>query len=33
MRERARLLGGTLVAGPDEGGGFVVSARLPWKEN
>jgi signal transduction histidine kinase len=32
MRERARLLGGTLTAGPDAGG-FVVSARLPWKVN
>jgi signal transduction histidine kinase len=33
MQERATLLGGTLTAGPDAGGGFVVSARLPWKEN
>ncbi len=29
MRERARLLGGTLDAGPCEGGGFRVVARLP----
>ncbi|WP_248294683.1 histidine kinase [Actinoplanes sp. TBRC 11911] len=32
MRERAKLLGGTLTARPAVGGGFVVSARLPWKE-
>jgi signal transduction histidine kinase len=29
MRERARLLGGTLNAGPRPGGGFQVVARLP----
>jgi signal transduction histidine kinase len=29
MRERAELLGGTLEAGPVEGGGFRVSARIP----
>ncbi|MEV1009116.1 histidine kinase [Streptomyces sp. NPDC049881] len=29
LRERARLLGGTLDAGPGDGGGFVVTARLP----
>ena len=29
MRERAELLGGTLEAGPAEGGGFRVLARLP----
>ncbi|MEV1246658.1 sensor histidine kinase [Nonomuraea sp. NPDC049750] len=29
MRERAALLGGTLEAGPIEGGGFQVSATLP----
>jgi signal transduction histidine kinase len=29
MRERARLYGGTLDAGPDGRGGFVVHARLP----
>jgi signal transduction histidine kinase len=29
MRERAEALGGTFAAGPRDGGGFVVSARLP----
>ncbi|GAA0959019.1 sensor histidine kinase [Actinocorallia libanotica] len=29
MRERARALGGDLTAGPREGGGFAVRARLP----
>lgn len=29
MRERAELLGGTLIAGPVPGGGFIVTARLP----
>lgn len=29
MRERARLLGGTLDAGPQPGGGFAVCADLP----
>ncbi len=29
MRERAELLGGTLEAGPVEGGGFRVEARIP----
>jgi len=29
MRERAELLGGTLTAGPEPDGGFVVIARLP----
>ena len=29
MRERAGLLGGTLTAGPEPGGGFIVTARLP----
>jgi signal transduction histidine kinase len=29
MRARARALGGTLTAGPDPGGGFVVRADLP----
>jgi signal transduction histidine kinase len=29
MRERASLLGGTLEAGPRQGGGFRVLATLP----
>jgi signal transduction histidine kinase len=29
MRERAELLGGTLEAGPEPGGGFRVTARIP----
>ncbi len=29
MAERAALLGGSVVAGPDPAGGFVVTARLP----
>ncbi|RAY14026.1 hypothetical protein DPM19_17235 [Actinomadura craniellae] len=29
LRERARLTGGALTAGPEPGGGFVVRARLP----
>lgn len=33
MRERAELLGGTLAAGPREGGGFCVIARLPASED
>ncbi|MDJ0710623.1 MAG: sensor histidine kinase [Woeseiaceae bacterium] len=32
MRERAYLLGGTLQAGPQTGGGFSVVARLPTAE-
>lgn len=32
MRERARLLGGTLHAGPRADSGFEVSARLPLRE-
>lgn len=32
MRERAQSLGGTLDAGPREGGGFLVVARLPAAE-
>jgi signal transduction histidine kinase len=31
MRERARLLGGSLTAGPRPEGGFRVRARLPYK--
>jgi signal transduction histidine kinase len=30
MRERVALLGGSLSAGPSAGGGFVVSAVLPF---
>jgi signal transduction histidine kinase len=30
MRERTALLGGTLSAGPDDDGGYTVSARLPF---
>lgn len=33
MRERARLVGGTLVAGPRPGGGFQVVAHLPIGES
>jgi signal transduction histidine kinase len=29
MRERVRLLGGSLQTGPDDGGGYRVAARLP----
>jgi signal transduction histidine kinase len=32
MRERARVYGGTLEAGPDSAGGFAVRARLPVEE-
>lgn len=31
MRERAALLGGTLTAGPDPSGGFLVRASLPCR--
>jgi signal transduction histidine kinase len=31
MRERVELLGGTLAAGPADGGGWSVVARLPLK--
>jgi signal transduction histidine kinase len=30
MRERVALLGGSLAAGPEAGGGFAVRAVLPW---
>jgi signal transduction histidine kinase len=30
MRERARVLGGELEAGPGTDGGYCVRARLPW---
>ncbi|MEV1174210.1 sensor histidine kinase [Nonomuraea sp. NPDC049784] len=33
MRERAALLGGTLAAGPVEGGGFEVRATLPLTDD
>jgi signal transduction histidine kinase len=33
MRERARMLDGELSAGPAAGGGFVVSATLPYPES
>ncbi|MFC4049506.1 sensor histidine kinase [Actinomadura syzygii] len=32
MRERARALGGELTAGPGPDGGFVVRARLPYRD-
>ena len=32
MRERAGLLGGTLTAGPEPNGGFIVTARLPARK-
>jgi signal transduction histidine kinase len=32
MRERAALFGGELVAGPAQGQGFRVRARLPLRE-
>jgi signal transduction histidine kinase len=33
MRERAAMAGGTLTAGPAEGGGFLVEATLPVSES
>jgi signal transduction histidine kinase len=33
MRERAAAVGGPLEAGPREGGGFRVHARLPSGED
>ena len=33
MRERARILGGTLVAGPVSGGGYEVLGRIPLVED
>ena len=32
MRERVRMLGGQFTAGPADGGGFVVTATLPYPE-
>lgn len=32
IRERAAVMGGELCAGPDDRGGFLVSARLPRRE-
>jgi signal transduction histidine kinase len=32
MRERAELYGGTLAAGPSPGGGFTVTATIPFAE-
>ena len=32
MRERAEMVGGTLYAGPADGGGFAVRAELPVRE-
>jgi signal transduction histidine kinase len=32
MRERVHMFGGTFAAGPLEGGGFAVTATLPYKE-
>jgi signal transduction histidine kinase len=31
MRERVALFGGELLAGPQAGGGFTVTARLPFE--
>ncbi len=33
MRERVELLGGTVHAGPKIGGGFEVSATIPYRQN
>ena len=33
MRERVALLGGSLQAGPEAGGGFAVHAALPWGDD
>jgi signal transduction histidine kinase len=33
MRERVALLGGSLQAGPEAGGGFAVRAALPWGDD
>jgi signal transduction histidine kinase len=32
MRERVNMLGGTLAAGPEPGGGFAVAAVLPFQK-
>lgn len=33
MRERVGVYGGTLAAGPADGGGFRVTARIPWGDD
>jgi signal transduction histidine kinase len=32
MRERVEALGGTLTLSSPPGGGFVVRARIPWRQ-
>jgi signal transduction histidine kinase len=33
MRERVKIYGGEMIAGPAPSGGFLLSARLPIREN